>query len=195
VRWKDVAIGLGLALVACDDGPPPGPPVPAPPEWNEARTREAASLETLLAGSTEPADGALTIRLAFGAEADLDLYVTGPFDEAVYYANTPSAIGGALLADRRCVHDAPRVETIRFAPPITPGRYRVGIDYPHACTDTGAPAPFAVAIEGPATSARLRGLARHRVFEPIVTEVVVDAPAPGEGVVRGAGEREGGMDR
>ena len=53
-------------------------PAPAPPE----------------AGSL-PA-GALRARLVFSADADLDLYVTGPDLETVYFANTPTRLGGVL---------------------------------------------------------------------------------------------------
>ncbi|HXK26557.1 MAG TPA: hypothetical protein VMS55_28095, partial [Myxococcota bacterium] len=67
--------------------------------------------------------GALVVELSFGAEADLDLYVTGPDQETAYFANTPVRSGGALERDRRCGDAAPRVERVLWpAPP--PGRYR-----------------------------------------------------------------------
>jgi len=176
------------ALLACDAGPPPGPPVPPPPEWDDRATGEADSLVAALAATRESEPSALTVRLAFGAGADLDLYVTGPDAEAVYYANSPGALGGALLEDRRCVHAAPRVETIRFPAPLRPGRYRVGVDYPHACDDARAPAVFAVEIDAPGQHVERRGIVRHGVFEPIVVEI--DHAGASGARSRGDGEGE-----
>ena len=173
MRSGRMVAGLIALLLGCDDGPPPGPEVQPPPEWTASFTMEAEALEAVLAEAEPLPLGGLSVRLAFGQAADLDLYVTGPLEEAVYYANTPSAIGGALGEDRRCVHDAPRVETIRFEAPLMPGRYRVGVDYPHACIEAPAPAPFVVAVDEPGGSTSLRGLARYRVFEPIVLEIDV----------------------
>ncbi len=187
--WRVSIVWACVALLAgCDDGPPPGPPERPRAEWTAETTREVESLEALLAASGAGEAGALTVRLAFGAGADLDLYVTGPDEEAVYYANTPSEIGGELLEDRRCVHAAPRVEVVRFAAPLEPGRYRVGVDYPHACGESKAPAPFALRVESPGASVDLRGLARHRVFEAIVTEVEVEVDT--DALARGAAEVE-----
>ena len=76
--------------------------------------------------------GALRVELAFGQDADLDLYVTDPLQETVYFANTPSQQGGVLLDDRRCDSPPPRIETVVFEHP-PPGRYRVGVDYPRRC--------------------------------------------------------------
>jgi len=173
------AAALLFAVTSCDGGPPPGPVVAEAPAWTPERTRAAQVLAERL-GASEPAgpDG-LRVRLAFGAEVDLDLYVTDPSEETVYYANTPSRTGGALIEDQRCAHPTPRVETIRFPAPLAPGRYRIGVDYPRACDDARAPAPFAVAVEGPGGRTMQRGLARHRVFEPIVLELEIAADGEG----------------
>lgn len=167
------ASALLFAVTGCDGGPPPGPVVAEAPAWTPERTRAAQALAERL-GAREPAgpDG-LRVRLAFGAEVDLDLYVTDPSEETVYYANTPSRSGGALVEDQRCTHPAPRIETVRFPAPLAPGRYRIGVDYPRACDEGRAPAPFAVAIDGPGGRTTHRGLARHQVFEPIVLELEI----------------------
>jgi len=178
-----VALSIGALLAAapgCDDGPPPGPPAKPPPSWDAERTREAAALEARVAALPPSTGGELSVHLAFGADADLDLYVTGPREETVYYANTPSGIGGALAEDRRCVHDAPRVETVRFPAPLRPGRYRVGVDYPSACGESRAPAPFALRVDGPEAGSELAGLAAHRVFEPVVLEFEIGRSAAAE---------------
>ena len=72
--------------------------------------------------------------LAFGADADLDLYVTDPLLETVYFANQSSRSGGQFLEDVRCDEEQIKVEEIRFDAPM-PGRYRIGIDYPNACAE------------------------------------------------------------
>lgn len=173
------AAGAALLLLAtgCDGGPPPGPVVAEPPAWTPERTRAAQALAELLAAGEPAGPDGLRVQLAFGAEGDLDLYVTDPLEETVYHGNTPSRTGGALAEDRRCVHPAPRVETVQFPAPLAPGRYRVGVDYPRACGDARAPAPFAVAVDGPAGRTTHRGLARHQAFEPIVLELEIAAAA------------------
>ena len=120
----------------------------------------------------------LSIRLAFGAAADLDLYVSDPLDETVYYANSPSASGGALEVDRRCIHQAPRIETIRFlAPP--PGRYRVSVDYPHRCDGGRSPVPFAIRVDVGERTLRQEGTIEFLRLQPVVLEFDVSAePEP-----------------
>lgn len=183
---RTVRRGLGTLLLAaafcattpgCDDAPPPGPPPVPEAAWTPERSREADAHAQRLAAQGPAAPGELRVQLGFGAAADLDLYVTGPDEETVYYANTPGKAGGALVEDRRCAHEGPRIESVRFPAPLLPGRYRVGVDYPHGCGDATAPAPFVVRIDGPDGSAEQRGLARHHVFEPVVLEFDV----PGRG--------------
>lgn len=103
----------------------PAPPSPAP--------------------AAEP--GVLRVSLVFGGDADLDLYVTDPAQETVYYGNTPSrATGGVLEADLRCDAPAPRVERVRFEAPPS-GRYRIGVDHPERCRPGRAPARFRIVVE------------------------------------------------
>ena len=180
-------LSIGALLAAapgCGDGPPPRPAAKPPPSWTPKQTREAEALGEHLAGLPAAAPGDLTVSLAFGPASDLDLYVTGPREETVYYANTPSGIGGALTLDRRCVHDAPRVEAVEFSAPLVPGRYRVGVDYPDSCTDargeSRAAAPFALRIDGPDADRELEGMAAHRIFEPIVLEFEIEGSASAE---------------
>jgi len=102
------------------------------------------------------APGALRIELHFGAAADLDLYVTDPAKETVYFANTPSVSGGALEADVRCAAATPRIETVFFAE-APPGRYRIGVDYPERCGGNSGPVAFTVRIRGSGIDLRQRG--------------------------------------
>jgi len=182
LRWSLVAAAgttLLLAVTGCDGGPPPGPVVAEAPAWTPERTRVAQALAERLAAREPAGSDGLRVQLAFGAEVDLDLYVTDPFEETVYHGNTPSRSGGALVEDQRCLHPTPRVETIRFPAPLAPGRYRIGVDYPRACDEARSPAPFAVAVDGPGGRTMQRGLARHQVFEPIVLELEIAADEEG----------------
>jgi len=114
--------------------------------------------------------GTLRIRLAFDASVDLDLYVTGPLQETVYFANSPAKTGGELERDLRC--DAPpgvRVETARF-PKAAPGRYRVGVDFPERCGLGTGPARYVVVVDGAGVAREQRGTATFGVFEPVVLE-------------------------
>jgi hypothetical protein len=115
----------------------------APPLEREAeRLRDV--LEAALAEG--PADPALRVLLAFDPGADLDLYVTDPLQETVYFANSPSAAGGRLEADLHCGSETPgdRIERVRFAEPPA-GSYRIGIDYPKSCGRARS-AAFALAV-------------------------------------------------
>jgi len=97
------------------------------------------------------------VRLAFAAEVDLDLYVTGPSQETVYFANPHAADGGALDADRRCESAGPRIETVLF-PEARPGRYRIGLDFPERCRGGVERADYALEWQAPGQAPeRLRG--------------------------------------
>lgn len=157
---------LCAALVGCAATPE------AAPRWTEHARGEAAELEARLAAQAPVPAGDVRVQLAFGRGADLDLYVTGPLEETVYYANTPTRVGGELEEDRRCDLEGEHVETITF-PSAREGRYRVGVDYPEACGGGDGPVPFVVRIDttgSPAGGRTQRGLARLRVFDPVVLE-------------------------
>jgi hypothetical protein len=116
---------------------------------------------------------AVRIQLVFGADVDLDLYVTGPAEEAVYFANDASQDGGRLVADQRCGSPAPRVETIEFARAAA-GRYRVGVDFMIRCARGIDRAPFELFAEAPGRPPiRQRSEAIFGVFDPRVLEFEV----------------------
>jgi hypothetical protein len=124
--------------------------------------------------------GDLRVELVFGQGADLDLYLTDPSQETVYYANSPSQVnGGRLEADLRCGAAPPRTETIVFrrAPP---GRYRVGVDQAQTCDGGSAVEPFLVTVEAPGGERReLRGeIPRGRFLARVLEFTVVPEPAP-----------------
>lgn len=163
-----MAAALAILCLACRSAPA------TRESLLEARASEVEALEQLLAQQPQPAEGALRVSLAFGHEADLDLFVTGPRHESVYFANSPSAIGGTLAADLRCGDAAQRLESVTF-PAAPPGVYRVGIDFPEACYPGVEAVPFAVSVTrgGRAPAAPTRGIIRPGEFLTIVLETEV----------------------
>lgn len=166
--WRQhTPTGAGLlalaAALACASGPSPGADAGLDPA-----TRRA--LDRAIAGDLTPlGPGEVRVRLAFAADADLDLYVTDPLQETVYFANTPTASGGRLAADLRCDAPAPRVETIRF-PHGPPGRYRVGVDFPEPCGEGVERAGFLVVVETGRSRREATGSLQALEFRPIVME-------------------------
>lgn len=133
----------------------------------------AAGLAQADAPALEP--GELRVRLVFGESADLDLYVTDPRQETVYFANNPTRSGGSLEADVRCEAPPPRVETVTFRSAL-PGRYRVGVDFPERCGKRApARAAYVVTLEHAGVRREQRGVIGLREFRPIVIEA--DVPA------------------
>jgi hypothetical protein len=173
-RWN--APGLLWSLLAAALAPACAG---VPPEVREAE-RLSAVLERVVAEL--PAERGLRVLLAFGPAADLDLYVTDPLEETVYFANSPSASGGRLEADLRC--DSPgsgdRIEVVRFADPRA-GRYRVGVDHPKGCGGE-QPAGFALAVVRDGVAEIQGGSLRPLEFRLAALDFELDG-APG-----GAGE-------
>jgi hypothetical protein len=152
-----VLLGCSLVAIGCSSLRPPEPEptgtLPLP------RNRQA-----------------LQVSLVFGDAADLDLYVTDPVQETVYFANSPSRSGGSLEGDRRCDAPAPRVEVVRFEWPSA-GRYRIGVDYPERCRAANDPIPFLVVIDAHGQRHERRGMIELGQFQPIVVETIL-APGP-----------------
>lgn len=170
-RRSPVAASLaaGLLALACAGTPRPFPEPEPPPAWNAELEAEAEDLARWLAGHPIAGDDAIVVRLAFGGRTDLDLYVTGPAKETIYFGNATARTGGALERDERCAGDpaAVRAEIIRFDAP-QPGSYRIGVDHPGGCDGSTEAVPFAITIDAAGARRTLRGLAPPRVFTPIV---------------------------
>lgn len=157
--WLAACAALAVACAA-REGPDRAPP--------------AARLESAPTGVSQRG---LVVRLAFGEDVDLDLYVTDPLEETLYFANTPSRIGGRLEADVRCdAGPGPRVETV-VIDPAPPGRYRVGVDFPERCDGGRRDAAYRVRLDGPSGRQERSGRIAPGVFEPIVLEIVQPDPA------------------
>ena len=142
---------------------------------------KAQAVEMAAELALEPAEqqAGVVVRLAFGPEADLDLYVTDPLLDTVYFARHESRTGGVIGADVRCDTSGPRVEEVRFDK-IWPGRYRVGIDFPRRCDGARAPAPAAYAVEVNANGKthRANGIVNLEFFEVIVLDFEVEQGEP-----------------
>ena len=141
---------LALGLAGCSDEPAPLPPPSA-------------------MGEHPAAAHDVRVRLEFGAAADLDLFVTDPMHEEIYFANSLSRLGGVFEADRRCDDSAPRVETVRFSP-APAGRYRVSVDFPIRCRPGIEAAPYRVVVEANGEERRVEGTAHFGSLEHIVIE-------------------------
>lgn len=109
------------------------------------------------------------IELIFGAEADLDLYVSDPLHETAYFGNTPVRSGGEHAGDARCDAPAPRVEVVRWHDPL-PGTYRVGVDFPERCDAGALTAHYRLRVTGAGSVRELEGEAHFGRFDPRVLE-------------------------
>jgi hypothetical protein len=149
-----------------------------PSEVTEAE-RLRTGLERALAERPQPDPGSLSVHLAFAGDVDLDLYVTDPAQETVYFANSPSRSGGRLAADLQC-EEPPlrpsdeRVERVRYGTPA-PGRYRVSVDYPRGCGRARA-AGYAVAVQHGGSVRFHTGSLRPREFRLVALEFDVADP-------------------
>lgn len=162
IRLGSVLVSSAV-LVCCAAANPTGPD---PGDVGAA----SAALRATLAREGPPPAGAIRVRLAFPARADLDLFVTDPAHETVYFANTPSRSGGFLERDVRCSDPAPRIETVVF-PAAPAGRYRVGVDYPRWCGGHEDAVPFVVAVDGGGVDETVASVAKPAIFLPVVLEV------------------------
>jgi uncharacterized protein YfaP (DUF2135 family) len=124
---------------------------------------------------------ALTVTLLWDTAVDLDLYVTDPAQETVYYANPRSRSGGALERDTRCAGRAAgeQVERARWTDP-PPGRYRVGVDFPEGCDEKGpGEVPYRLVIESNGQREEVRG--RAKLAEREARSFEFTLPRPQEG--------------
>jgi uncharacterized protein YfaP (DUF2135 family) len=136
-RWL-LLLPVAMFIAGCDRvgeaGQVVSPTVPVKRADGTAFFKDTASGEL---------DSSLRIALTFPGEVDLDLYVTGPLLETVYFANHTSRSGGEISDDVRCDTQGEHIERVYFAAPM-PGRYRIGVDFPESCFGDVRTAAFAV---------------------------------------------------
>jgi hypothetical protein len=108
--WQIVVGTVAIAVMGCSTAKAPPPP----------------------SGATLPrSDAAVRVVLLWEAPVDLDLYVTDPRMETVYFANRKAVSGGVLEKDAVCgVGPRREVTTWEKAPA---GRYRVSLDFIDRC--------------------------------------------------------------
>ena len=139
-------------------------------EAQQARLdQKAKALGAVFQGRETQILQGLSVQLAFEADTDLDLYVTGPLLETVYFANLASKSGGELSADVRCDSEGQRLEEVVFVDPL-PGKYRIGVDFPERCNSENSPAPYAVSVLYQGQHQQVWGSATLKQFEVIVFE-------------------------
>ncbi len=129
--------------------------------------QEDPTLEAALAATAAAAGPrTLRVRLAFGAGADLDLYLTDlgrRGSETVYFARHESRTGGRLLRDARCGDPTPRIDAAVFDPAPSAG-VRIGVDYHAGCHAEAGPVPFVVEVSSDAGREIRHGVARPGHF-------------------------------
>lgn len=170
MRMKKLAAASAATVLAWGCSQAPEPSVELEQLLETQAAAFAEQLEDAASGPLAP--GELVVRLAFGAEADLDLYVTDPLAESIYFANRDARSGGKLTADVRCDSPEPRIEEVRFATPL-PGRYRIGVDHPTRCDGAKTPTAYAVSVQGAGLSNQAGGSIALSQFDVIVMEFEV----------------------
>ena len=128
-----------------------------------------------------PAAAGLQVALVWSAPVDLDLYLTDPTWETVYFANNPSRTGAQLMRDTRCrdvaSHENAFVELASIAAP-QPGRYRVGVDFMDACNGPHQPVSFRIVADYGGMRREMTGTIRLEEFLPIVVEFELRRTGP-----------------
>jgi hypothetical protein len=144
-----------------------------------SRSQEPTRLPSAPEIALEPG---LNVMLTWDAPVDLDLYLTDPSAETVYFANTPSRSGARLARDTRCrdvrAAPGPYVEVVHVPEPA-PGRYRVGVDFMETCGTEKAPVSFRTVVQLDGSRQDTVGTVRLEEFQPIVLEFELRQPAPG----------------
>jgi uncharacterized protein YfaP (DUF2135 family) len=182
---------LLAANLACEPSAPippahgPASNVASRPDFNADQQARLDRLHAVLAEPVSSAlSGGLLVRLAFDDAADLDLFVTDPMQESVYFANSPTRSGGRLQDDRRCDDLPPRVESVHYSNPM-PGRYRVGVDFHERCTESPLSGEeekqglYVVRVDDGARVLERKGMVIPGQFEVIVIEFEVESsPEP-----------------
>jgi hypothetical protein len=164
-------------------------------EERDVRVRQTLCLLSMLVACAAPRPLATSIPPApprpattgrhlarvWGAPVDLDLYLTDPTWETVYFANNPSRTGARLLRDARCgdvaASDPVFVELAAMTDPL-PGRYRIGVDFIDACKAPHDPVSFRVVADYDGVRRETVGTIRLEEFQPIVVEFELRRTGP-----------------
>lgn len=144
----------------------------------------------LLAGSVLPVNAEpvpvtgqlaqrVIVELSWKVPVDLDLFVTDPEGETVYFANRKARTGLEMGEETDCrsiaTGSAPFRETAIIAA-ARPGRYRVSVDFIKDCGTIALQAEFGVRLLEARNGnelARGKSQVKHRVLEPVAWEFVI----------------------
>ncbi|MCI0444619.1 hypothetical protein L0152_15605 [bacterium] len=81
-----------------------------------------------------PANGRIQIELTWDGNADLDLHVTDPYGETIYYFHPVSQSGGAYQEDRECYNNNGQPERVTYNDgAAAAGNYQISIHYFRSC--------------------------------------------------------------
>ena len=134
----------------------------------------------------------LSILLGWSAAVDLDLYVTDPAWETLYFANNPTRAGARLVRDVSCrdvVDDRSFVE-IAHVPTPAVGPYRIGVDFIDSCASSTEAVTFRVTARGSPDSTEHVNVADTITLErflPVVLELAVTRDAEGDLILEHTG--------
>jgi hypothetical protein len=95
--------------------------------------------------------GAIQVTAAWNADSDIDLHVTDPQGEEVFYGHRASSSGGRLDHDANaaCAHQPPTVENVFWSTPNPPrGTYRVRVVAYDMCNSSNTPVILSLAVGG-----------------------------------------------
>lgn len=95
--------------------------------------------------------GAIQVTAAWNTDSDIDLHVTDPMGEEVYYGHRASSSGGQLDHDANaaCSIAPPTVENVYWSTPNPPrGRYTVRVVAYDMCNSSHTPVTLSIAVGG-----------------------------------------------
>ena len=97
----------------------------------------------------DPAERGVVVSLSWNEPVDLDLYVTDPTWETLYFANNPTRAGARLESDVRCDGVRAGRAGLERASIVAPrsGPYRIGVDFIDACGNGDGEVSFHVAAD------------------------------------------------
>ena len=123
----------------------------------------------------------LHVLLTWSAPVDLDLYLTDPTSETVYFANNPSHSGARLVRDTRCgdvqAEDGAFME-LAYVPEPRAGRYRAGVDFIERCSAAAQPVSYRVVAELGGARRETTGVIELEKFQPIALEFDIRRDGP-----------------
>jgi hypothetical protein len=81
-----------------------------------------------------PANGRIQVELTWEGDADLDLHVTDPYGETIYYFHPFSQSGGSYEEDRECYNNNGQAERVVYNDgSAAAGNYQISIHYFRSC--------------------------------------------------------------